>query len=64
MAHREHNRPKKSGAFFLIILGAVMFIASPMMFDDSPQIGGALIIIGFIVGGFGFYLNFVKKRKI
>lgn len=62
LAHSEHNRPRKSGGFFLIILGALMFILAPITFSESPQTGMSFIVLGFIVGGIGFYLNFIKKR--
>lgn len=61
MAHNEHNRPKKSGAYFLIILGALLFMVAPLMFSETPETGLAIIVLGFIVGGLGFYLRFVKK---
>ncbi|MEX0657460.1 MAG: hypothetical protein WD154_07955 [Nitrosopumilaceae archaeon] len=63
MAHSEHNKPRKSGGFFLIILGALIFILAPMTLSESPQTGIGFIVLGFIVGGIGFYLNFIKKRK-
>jgi drug/metabolite transporter (DMT)-like permease len=63
LAHNEHNRPRKSGGFFLIILGALIFILSPITFGESPQVGMGFIVLGFIVGGIGFYLNFIKKRR-
>jgi len=61
MAHSEHNRPRKSGAFFLIILGALLFISAPTLFSETPEFGMSLIVVGFAVGGLGFYLRFVKK---
>jgi hypothetical protein len=61
MAHREHNRPKKSGAFFLIILGAFLFITVPTWFKDKPELGMGLIVLGFVIGGLGFYLRFIRK---
>ncbi len=63
LAHNEHNRPRKSGGFFLIIIGAFIFMIAPATFSKSPQTGIAAIILGFIVGGIGFYLNFIKNRK-
>jgi len=63
LVHREHNRPRRSGGFFLIILGAVLFITAPTYLSDSPELGWAAIIFGFLVGGIGFYLNFFKRRK-
>jgi hypothetical protein len=61
MVHNEHNKPKKSGAFFLIILGALLFIITPTWFADKPEIGLALIVLGFLIGGLGFYLRFIRK---
>ncbi|CAE6501983.1 MAG: hypothetical protein QXY22_05280 [Candidatus Nitrosotenuis sp.] len=61
MAHSEHNRPKKSGAYFLIILGALLFMIAPLMFSETPETGLVIIVVGFLVGGLGFYLRFVKK---
>ena len=63
LVHREHNKPRKSKGFFLIILGAILFIIAPTYLADSPELGFAAIIFGFLVGGFGFYLNFLKGRK-
>lgn len=63
LAHNEHNRARKSGGFFLIIIGAFIFIIAPSTFSESPQTGIATIILGFIIGGIGFYLNFIKNRK-
>lgn len=61
MAHSEYNRPKKSGAFFLIILGAILFMISPTWFANRPEIGFSIIALGFAIGGLGFYLRFVRK---
>jgi hypothetical protein len=61
MAHNEHNKPRKSGAYFLIILGALLFMIAPTLFSGKPETGLALIALGFAVGGLGFYLRFVKK---
>ena len=61
MAHNEHNKPKKSGAYFLILLGALLFIITPSLFSSRPEMGMALIAAGFAVGGLGFYLRFVRK---
>jgi len=49
--------------FFLIILGAVLFITAPTYLSDLPELGFTAIIFGFLVGGLGFYLNFFKRRK-
>ncbi len=62
MAHDEYNK-KRSGGFFLIILGALIFITAPTYLTDSPEIGMVAIVFGFLVGGVGFYLKFFKWRK-
>ena len=61
MAHNEHNKPRKSGSYFLILLGALLFIITPSLFSDKPEIGMALIVAGFAIGGLGFFLRFVRK---
>ena len=35
MVHGDHNK-NRSGGFFLIILGALIFITSPLYLADSP----------------------------
>lgn len=64
MVHNEHNRPRKSGGFFLIIFGALLFILAPILFgQNSRDLGMAAIVFGFLVGGLGFYLNYIKKKR-
>ena len=55
MVHGDHNK-NRSGGFFLIILGALIFITSPTL--------ALQFIFGFIVGGLGFYMNFIRGREI
>ena len=62
MAHREYNK-KSSGGFFMIILGALLFMLAPWQLSDSPELGGVAIIFGFIIGGIGFYIQFVKGKS-
>lgn len=62
MAHDEHNRPRRRGAFVLIILGAIIFITAPTYLRDNPELGMTAIVFGFIVGGLGFYLNYMRKK--
>ncbi len=63
MAYNETRGPgRRSGAFFLIILGALMFITAPLYLADAPMLGIIVIALGFIVGGIGFYLQFVAGR--
>ena len=64
MAHSEHNKPKKSGYFFLVILGALLLIVAPTIYPSEPELGVLAFVFGFIVGGIGFYLRFVKKGTI
>ena len=61
MAHNAHNK-RKSGGFLLIIFGALIFFLAPTYLADSPDLGIIAIIFGFIIGGIGFYLNFLRKR--
>lgn len=63
MAHSEHNRAKKGGSFVLILFGAFLFISSTLFFEPGSDQGKIVIILGFVVGGIGFYLRFVRKRK-
>ncbi len=64
MAHSEHNRSKKSGAFALIIFGAFLFVSAPLFFGPGTMEGGVAIVLGFVVGGIGFYLGFIRKKKM
>ncbi len=64
MAHSEYNKPKKSGAFFLIILGALLLIIAPTIHPSSPELGTLAFVFGFAVGGIGFYLRFVRKVSV
>ena len=61
MAHREHNK-RGNGGFFLILLGAFIFITTPTYLSENPVLGGAAIAAGFAAGGIGFYLKFFKNR--
>ena len=63
MAHREHNRAKKSGSFVLILFGAFLFISSSLFFERGSDLGKIVIILGFVIGGIGFYLGFVRKKS-
>lgn len=63
MAHSEHNRSRKSGGFFLIILGALIFISAPLYLSETPDLGFIAIVAGFIIGGIGFYLTFIRRKR-
>jgi len=63
MAHSEHNKPKKSRSFVLILFGAFLFISSTLFFEPDSDYGKIAIILGFVIGGIGFYLGFMRKKK-
>jgi len=62
MVHTEHNKPKRSTSLLLIILGAVLFMVGPTQYQDSPELGILALVFGFILGGIGFYLKYVKGK--
>ena len=62
MAHNQHNRSKSSGGLFLILMGALIFITTPVYLQDSPELAAVAIAFGFAVGGIGFYVKFVRNR--
>ena len=62
MAHREYNKQRRGTGFFLIIFGAILFMVAPWQLAETPELGWTVIIFGFLIGGIGFYLNFVKGR--
>jgi hypothetical protein len=62
MAHSEHNRPKGTG-IILIAIGILIFFFAPKYFKQDLIGGLSAIIIGFISGGIGFYIAFLKKRS-
>lgn len=62
MAHSEHNRPKGSG-MILIAIGILIFVFAPQYIKNDIAGGIVVIIIGFLLGGLGFYIAFFKKRK-
>ena len=63
MAHRVHDRQRRGRGFFLIIFGALLFMIAPWQLAETPELGWTAIIFGFLIGGTGFYLNFVKGRS-
>lgn len=64
MAHNQHNKSRRNGGFFLIILGALIFIIAPTYMTHTPELGLVAIIFGFVVGGTGFYITFIRGRKV
>ena len=63
MAHNEHNKPKRSGSFLLIIAGSILLMLAPTQYSTSNELGILALISGLIIGGIGFYIKFVKGRK-
>jgi hypothetical protein len=62
MYHNEHNKPKRSTSLFLIVFGAVLFMVGPTQYQESPELGMLALVSGFILGGIGFYLKYVKGK--
>jgi len=62
MVHSEHNKPKRSTSLLLIILGAVLFMVGPTQYQTSPELGILALVSGFILGGIGFYLKYVRGK--
>ena len=64
MAHSEHNRAKKrNSGFLLIILGALLLFLAPNIYNGMPELGVTSLVFGFIFGGIGFYVRFLRKAK-
>ena len=64
MAHSEHNKAKKkSYGFMLIIFGALLLFIAPNIYNGMPELGVASLVFGFIFGGIGFYVRFLRKAK-
>ena len=63
MVHNEHNRSRNSGAFVLIIFGALLLFLAPNINQTMPELGLVALVGGIIIGGIGFYLKFIKNRS-
>jgi hypothetical protein len=63
MAHSEHNRIKNKGSFVLVLFGALLFISAVLFLEPGSDLGKVAIILGFVIGGIGFFLGFIKKRN-
>jgi len=61
--HAKPGPGRRNGGFFLIILGALLFVTAPTYLADSPTLGPVAIAAGFAAGGAGFYLAFVRRRR-
>ena len=64
MVHNEHNKPKRSQSLFLIIFGAVLFMVGPTQYQNYPELATLALISGFILGGIGFYLKYVRGKIV
>ena len=62
MVHNEHNKPKRSTSLFLIIFAAVLFMVGPTQYQNYPELATFALIFGFILGGVGFYLKYVRGK--
>ena len=62
MAHNEHNRPR-GGGMILIAIAILIFVFAPSHFKQDFSGGIAIMAAGFVLGGIGFYIAFLKKRK-
>ncbi len=47
----------------LIAIGILIFVFAPSYFKNDITGGMAMIIFGFAIGGLGFYISFLKKKK-
>jgi len=47
----------------LIAIGILIFVFAPGYIKNNMALGVAAVVIGFLLGGVGFYISFVKKRK-
>ncbi|WP_101477435.1 hypothetical protein [Candidatus Nitrosotalea bavarica] len=61
MAHSEHNRPKGTG-IILIAIGILIFFFAPSYYKQGLIERVIIIVLGFVLGGIGFYISFLKKR--
>lgn len=62
MAHSDHNRPKGSG-MILIAIGILIFVFAPSYFKNDLAGGLTVIILGFVLGGIGFYISFLRRKR-
>ncbi len=62
MVHSEHNKTRNGGGFALIIFGALLLYLAPNINPSNPELGTVALIGGIIIGGFGFYLKFIRTR--
>ena len=47
----------------LIIFGALLLFIAPNIYNGMPELGVTSLVFGFIFGGIGFYVRFLRKAK-
>ena len=47
----------------LIAIGILIFVFAPGYIKNDISGALAAVVIGFLLGGIGFYIAFLKKRK-
>jgi hypothetical protein len=40
-----------------------MLIIAPTVYPSTPELGILSLVTGFIIGGLGFYIKFLKKTS-
>lgn len=62
MVHDAHNRRVSSG-MFMILIGCFLFIVGPLYLSETPGLGAAAIVGGFVIGGLGFLVRYRTARR-
>lgn len=62
MVHDTHNRRVGAG-MFPIIVGCFLFIVGPLYLTESPGLGSAAIVAGFVIGGYGFIVRYRANKR-
>jgi len=60
MPHSEHNKTRGGGSFTMIIVGAMLLILAPNIYQDHRELGMISLMGGMIIGGIGFYFKFIR----
>jgi hypothetical protein len=47
----------------LIAIGILIFVFAPGHIKNNMSGAFAAVVIGFLLGGLGFYIAFLKKKK-
>lgn len=62
MVHDAHNRRIGSG-MFLVLVGCFLFIVGPLYLMETPGLGAAAIVAGFVIGGLGFVIRYRTAKR-